>query len=200
MDGNSDVDFGTTNLVSPTFDLSTGNGEVSYTRWYSNYLGYTQDDVMNVYISNDNGSDWTLVETVGPTGPGTTGGWITKTLWAGDYVEASDQMKLRFEVSDLNMSSTVEAGIDSVHVTSLICESDYICGDVNSDLSVNVSDAVFIINYVFIGGAAPDPIFVGDTNCDGAVNVSDGVYIINYVFIGGYAPCDPNGNGLPDCG
>ncbi|MBD3219160.1 MAG: M28 family peptidase [candidate division Zixibacteria bacterium] len=200
MDGNSDVDFGTTNLVSPSFDLSTGNGEVSYTRWYSNHLGYIQDDVMNVYISNNNGSDWTLVETVGPTGPGTIGGWITKTFWAGDFVEASDQIKLRFEVSDLNMSSTVEAGIDSVHVTSLICESGYICGDVNSDLSVNVSDAVFVINYVFIGGVPPEPIFVGDTNCDGAVNVSDGVYIINYVFIGGHAPCDPNGNGLPDCG
>ena len=199
QDGNSDVDFGTTNLVSPTFDLSSGNGEISYARWYSNYLGYTQDDVMRVYVSNDDGSSWTLVETIGPTGAGTMGGWFTHSFWVRDFVEASAQMKLRFEVSDLYMSSTVEAGIDSVHVTALICESGYLCGDANNDMTVNVSDAVYIINYVFVGGSAPDPLFVGDANCDGSVNVSDGVYIINYVFIGGNQPCDLNGDGIPGC-
>jgi hypothetical protein len=73
------------------------------------------------------------------------------------------------------------------------------CGDANSDMTVNVSDAVYIINYVFIGGGAPEPIFVGDTNCDGSVNVSDGVYIINYIFIGGNQPCDLDGDGFPGC-
>ncbi|MBD3218191.1 MAG: hypothetical protein GF310_07935, partial [candidate division Zixibacteria bacterium] len=29
------------------------------------------------------------------------------------------------------------------------------CGDANGDGAVNVSDAVWVINYVFIGGAAP---------------------------------------------
>jgi hypothetical protein len=75
----------------------------------------------------------------------------------------------------------------------------YTCGDVNSDFAVNVSDAVFVINYVFIGGEAPEPLIAGDTNCDGAVNVSDAVYIINYVFIGGSEPCDTNSDGSPDC-
>jgi uncharacterized protein (TIGR02145 family) len=36
--------------------------------------------------------------------------------------------------------------------------AEYVCGDANSDGAINVSDAVFIINYVFIGGSpAPDP-------------------------------------------
>ena len=73
------------------------------------------------------------------------------------------------------------------------------CGDSNSDGSINVSDAVYIINYVFIGGPPPDPIDVGDTNCDGDVNVSDAVWIINYVFLGDKNPCDTNGDGVPDC-
>jgi hypothetical protein len=75
----------------------------------------------------------------------------------------------------------------------------YICGDANSDEAVNVSDAVAVINYVFIGGNPPDPIEAGDVNCDEAVNVSDAVWIINYVFIGGNDPCDTDGNGEPDC-
>jgi M6 family metalloprotease-like protein len=76
---------------------------------------------------------------------------------------------------------------------------DYICGDANDDKDVNVSDAVSIINYVFAGGNPPEPLIAGDVNCDGDVNVSDAVSIINYVFAGGNIPCDPSGDGIPDC-
>ncbi len=74
-----------------------------------------------------------------------------------------------------------------------------ICGDANNDKAVNVSDAVYIINFVFVGGAQPIPYEAGDANCDGSVNVSDAVWIINYVFIGGNVPCDTDGDDIPDC-
>ena len=61
------------------------------------------------------------------------------------------------------------------------------------------SDAVRIINYVFIGGEPPDPLESGEANCDGSVNVSDAVWIINYVFVGGNAPCDTDDDMIPDC-
>lgn len=35
--------------------------------------------------------------------------------------------------------------------------AEYICGDANSDASLNVSDAVYIINHVFVNGPGPDP-------------------------------------------
>jgi hypothetical protein len=72
-------------------------------------------------------------------------------------------------------------------------------GDVNNDLAVDVSDAVYIVNYAFAGGPAPDPLAVGDANCDESVDVSDAVYIINYAFASGNPPGDPDGNGVPDC-
>jgi Dockerin type I domain len=76
------------------------------------------------------------------------------------------------------------------------------CGDANGDVDVNVSDAVWIINYVFVGGDPPVPILAcGDANTDAAVNVSDAVWIINYVFVGGDPPgdCSPGAWGGEDC-
>ncbi|NIS16808.1 MAG: S8 family serine peptidase [candidate division Zixibacteria bacterium] len=65
------------------------------------------------------------------------------------------------------------------------------CGDANNDGGVNVSDAVSIINYVFVGGDPPQPFQAcGDANSDSGVNVSDAVFIINFVFVGGGAPTD----------
>jgi hypothetical protein len=65
----------------------------------------------------------------------------------------------------------------------------YACGDANGDWLINVGDAVMIINYVFKGGQAPDPLAAGDANDDGNVNVGDGVYLINFVFKSGPLPC-----------
>lgn len=75
----------------------------------------------------------------------------------------------------------------------------FMCGDANGDQTLNVSDAVHIINYVFVSGDPPDPIEAGDCNCDATCNVSDAVYIINYVFIGGNKPCDTDGDTISDC-
>jgi len=65
------------------------------------------------------------------------------------------------------------------------------CGDVNYDAYSNLSDAVCIVNYVFIDGPPPYPNYAcGDVNEDFTVNVSDAIYIINFVFMGGSPPGD----------
>ncbi|HEQ98875.1 MAG TPA: hypothetical protein ENO22_05995 [candidate division Zixibacteria bacterium] len=68
--------------------------------------------------------------------------------------------------------------------------SSGIRGDANGDQVLNVSDAVHIINFVFLNGAPPVTQCGGDANNDAQMNVSDAVYIINYVFVNGSAP-DP---------
>lgn len=64
-----------------------------------------------------------------------------------------------------------------------------ICGDVDANGLVNISDVVYLIAYVFSGGPAPNPTSSGDVDCTGIVNVSDVVYLIAYIFSGGPAPC-----------
>jgi hypothetical protein len=69
-------------------------------------------------------------------------------------------------------------------------EIQYICGDANGDLMVNVGDAVFLIAYIFSGGLPPDPVCSGNANGDGSTNVGDAVYLIAYIFSGGPPPLE----------
>jgi hypothetical protein len=62
-------------------------------------------------------------------------------------------------------------------------------GDANNDAAVDISDAVYLIAYIFSGGLAPNPLLAGDSNCDSTVDISDVVYLIAYIFSGGSAPC-----------
>ncbi|MEZ5358183.1 MAG: FG-GAP-like repeat-containing protein [Candidatus Zixiibacteriota bacterium] len=64
----------------------------------------------------------------------------------------------------------------------------YMCGDSNNDGSLNVGDAVFLVNYIFKGGPAPSPMCQADANGDGGINIGDAVYLISYIFKGGPAP------------
>ena len=64
-----------------------------------------------------------------------------------------------------------------------------LCGDVNGDGKVSVSDVIYLVNYLFKGGPPPIPeLLVGDVNGDGKVTVSDVVYLVNYLFKGGPPP------------
>lgn len=66
---------------------------------------------------------------------------------------------------------------------------EYICADANSDDLVNITDAVYLISYIFNEGPAPEPLIAGDANCDEIVNVTDAVYLIQWIFNEGPAAC-----------
>jgi hypothetical protein len=61
-------------------------------------------------------------------------------------------------------------------------------GDCNADCTVDVGDVVYLVNYLYLGGAPPYPVDVGDVNCDGIVDIGDVVFLVNYLFKGGPAP------------
>jgi len=61
-------------------------------------------------------------------------------------------------------------------------------GDANRDAQVTVADVVYIVNYLFRSGPAPDPVLIGDVDCDCRVTVSDAVHLINYLFKDGPPP------------
>ncbi|MEM1452748.1 MAG: choice-of-anchor B family protein [Planctomycetota bacterium] len=121
--GSNDVDGGRTTLLTPTFDMSgLDDPIVSYFRWYSNDQGGSPNaDVFDIEISNNGGSSWARVERVGPSGAGTSGGWIENVFRVRDFVSPTAQVRMRFIASDLGDGSIVEAAIDDFRIDDVEC-------------------------------------------------------------------------------
>jgi hypothetical protein len=89
---------------------------------------------------------------------------------------------------------------DSVyHVVELGALRDltrFVRGDATGDGSVDISDAVSILAWLFLGDAAPGCRAAADANGDGAVDVSDPLALLSFLFLGGPPPPPP----FPDCG
>jgi Dockerin type I domain len=127
---------------------------------------------------------------------------FTLTAFPGDGITEMDcnyNGVINVELSQTQFSDPIGNSLDFDSDNGKYVLRCIDCGDANDDRFVNVSDAVYIINYVFVGGPAPYNYEAGDTNCDDLVNVSDAVSIINFVFTGGNEPCDTDGDDVPDC-
>jgi hypothetical protein len=72
----------------------------------------------------------------------------------------------------------------------------FLRGDANGDGTVNMSDAVFTLWYLFMGGETPSCLEAADTNGTETVDIADGVYELQWEFGGGPQPPRP----FPDCG
>lgn len=157
-DGNTDVDGGTTVLTSPAMDASAmPEAVLSYARWFSNTAGGSpNEDVMVVEISGNNGASWVEVETVGPTGAESGGGWFTREVRVADYVTPSAQVRVRFSASDLGSGSVVEAGVDAVHMQEAGCAEPSGCNVADLSEPFGVLDFSDVV--AFLGAfAAMDP-------------------------------------------
>lgn len=122
--GENDVDGGFTTLESPSYDLSSAvDPMISYWRWYSNDTGASPNaDVLVIDVSPDGGASWVNVETVGPAGADTTGGWIASGLRVRDFITPTAQIRLRVVASDLGSGSLVEAALDDFAILDVTCD------------------------------------------------------------------------------
>ncbi|MGE4620346.1 MAG: dockerin type I repeat-containing protein [Planctomycetota bacterium] len=63
--------------------------------------------------------------------------------------------------------------------------SAFIRGDSNSDATVDIADAVAVLDYLFSAGTTPSCMDASDANDDESVNVADAVQILDLLFSGG---------------
>ena len=77
-------------------------------------------------------------------------------------------------------------------------------GDANSDGSINLTDGVIPLLYLFSGGAEPTCMDAADTNDTGAIEITDAIIVFSWLFSGGDAPASPSptspGYLTTDCG
>jgi hypothetical protein len=71
----------------------------------------------------------------------------------------------------------------------------FIRGDFHADGSLDLSDALAVVFYLFRDAGGPTCLDAGDANDDGALDVGDPVYILRHLFAGGPPPPSP----FPEC-
>jgi len=67
--------------------------------------------------------------------------------------------------------------------------------DANDDGRLNITDGIFILNFLFLGGPEPSCLESANANDDETVNITDGIHVLNYLFLGGPSPADPAPDG-----
>jgi len=106
---------------------------------------------------------------------------------------------LLFEAAEL-VSTTGQAVVPrTTDATLTLHESPYfIRGDCNGDGGVDISDALFHLNFMFLGGPFPECFAACDADHSGATTgmAGDAIYILNFAFTGGRPPPPP----FPACG
>ena len=116
--GDADLDGGTTRLVSPTLDFSSGDGLISYKRWmFCNDGDAVERDEFIVEVSNNNGASYATVETIELK----AGGWIENVFRISDHVSPTANVVVRFTVADDPNDSITEGGVDTFVASLLDC-------------------------------------------------------------------------------
>lgn len=62
--------------------------------------------------------------------------------------------------------------------------------DITGDGVFDVSDLMYLINYLYKSGAQPRPLQNANVNCDGTIDIADVIYLVNYIYRAGPPPCN----------
>ncbi len=106
-----------------------------------------------------------------------------------NFMGTLDSTKYYWRVKAFRNTGADSTDYSDTYTFGRVLPPTYQCGDADGSSSITISDAVYLINYIFSGGPAPVPLLSGDADCSGSVNISDAVYLIGYIFSGGPAPC-----------
>jgi regulation of enolase protein 1 (concanavalin A-like superfamily) len=67
----------------------------------------------------------------------------------------------------------------------------FLRADADDNGAVEITDAVVLLDYLFLGGTAPACSKAADADDSGELDITDPVYVLDYLFLGGPAPPAP---------
>ena len=86
---------------------------------------------------------------------------------------------------------TTSPSVFHASLTTSLAASPFRRGDVNDDGEAGLSDAMYLVNYLFLGGPAPGCRDAADTDDSGVLTLTDAIRIVTFLFLGGTAPEPP---------
>ncbi|HVR75320.1 MAG TPA: S8 family serine peptidase [Planctomycetota bacterium] len=194
-------------LVTPPVDVGEG-GVLSFWHTFDFEAGF---DGALLEVSTDGGAVWSdlgprifeggynggIVSTRDDILPAWTGGGIGDMTRVSVVLDGLEGQARRFRFRILCDESVGSPGwfIDDVSVCSFQPDAGrgrFVRGNCNSDASLNLSDAIFLLGFLFSGGSEPACLQACDMDGSGALNLTDAVYILEYLFRGGSPPPPPN--------
>jgi len=127
-----DLDGGPTRLISPRLALAGTDPLASFYHWLYSSAG---DDEIAVDVSNDDGTSWVPLGTLGPVTA-----WTLSEIRLADYVAPTNLVRLRFSVVDTGADTLTDAGLDDVRVVVPSCSNPFGKGDMDCDGQVTNAD------------------------------------------------------------
>ncbi|HLU48557.1 MAG TPA: dockerin type I repeat-containing protein, partial [Planctomycetota bacterium] len=70
-------------------------------------------------------------------------------------------------------------------------------GDVDSNGTLDLTDAVRVLEWLFLGGEPARCPDAADVNDEGTIDLTDAVFLLSHLFLGGDTPPPP---GMESCG
>lgn len=129
-----------------------------------------------------------LAFSVNPAAPLMT---LSPVRFADDAASFPPAYNLASIAGQAHLPSTIDGGV-FIDCTQF----EFRRGDTNEDGSVTVSDAVFIVDWLFFFGTPSQCNKTGDTNADGFFDLADIVFLLNALLGGGPPIPAP----YPNCG
>ncbi|MGQ9590830.1 MAG: hypothetical protein ACUVYA_11105 [Planctomycetota bacterium] len=131
--------------------------------------------------------------------PGLSRAWVDEDASLGPHV---------YEIRGRIMVSKSERTACAVRVDEPGPREEFRRSDADSNGRLEITDAIFTLNYLFLGGREPTCPDAADADDNGRLEITDPIRVLGYLFLGGGAPpapgpafCgpDPTPDGLDPC-
>jgi hypothetical protein len=119
-----------------------------------------------------------------PEPPGLPGAIVSFSLAAdplGTPLREDTEVEMTLRISDPDGQS--------VPLTRFLVP--FVRGDANADGTADMSDAVKVLGFLFLGARMNDCLDAADVNDDGVVDISDPVRLLGHLFLGSESPPGP---------
>ena len=127
------------------------------------------------------------------------GDYCSGTIWSFRY-DGNDTSEFQDRSAELGVSVSISsfgedaqgelyiAGLNNGTVYKIVRQCLFLAGDGNGNGQINLTDIVYLSDYIFKSGIEPLPACRGDANGNGLINLVDLVYLVNFIYKSGLAP------------